>query len=171
MTGGGGMPTDERRPAPVTWEAADKGASCAMGCIASTCFALAVGMGLWWLSGGLWKAVVAVVAMLGGLGIMAFLRRPSRGKWEVTFDPGERVIRLLTRVNRRDEVREIGFDDVARIALEEIQRETSDGKLATFQRLVIHLEGGDVVALDERLSVRDKTRAQETLAQMREMIE
>ena len=156
----------------VTYEAADKHASCALGCYATACFALGIGMGLWYLSGGIWKAIVAVLGLLSGIGLVLFLRSPARGKWEVTLDPDERVIRLLTRVRGVESLRAISYDDVSHIELEEIERETSDGESATFRRPVIYLTGGrEPVRFDERLSVRSAARAQEVLEQMRRLME
>ncbi|MCD6361688.1 MAG: hypothetical protein J7M38_12610 [Armatimonadetes bacterium] len=156
----------------VTWEAADKGASCALGCVATSCLLLGLGFGLWYISGGVWKLVVAIPLLLAGMGLAMFLRSPRRGRWEVTFDPDARVITLLTRVEGREQVQVINYDDVAGIELEQIRRRMSDGEVTTFQRPVILLTGGrEPVRLDERLSVRDPEHAREVLEQMRGLLE
>ncbi len=162
---------DACSPEAVTWEAADKGASCALGCVAILLFTVALGCGLWFLSGGVWKIVLAAVCALGGIGLVVFIKSPSRGRWEVTIDPGERVIRLVTRVDRQTTVREIAFDNVQSIQLEEIEREASNGEVLTAHLPVIHLVGeAEPVRFDQRLSVRSASRAAEVLEQMRGLL-
>lgn len=165
------MPETGAPDRSVTWEAADKGAGCALGCIATLCLLLGMGMGLWSLAGGAWKVVLAVVLVGAGIGLAVFLRSPRRGRWEVTFDPDARTITLLSRVEGRESAQVIGYDEVARVELEEIQRDTSRDGVATFHRPVIVLTGGrEPVPLDERLSVRDPEHAREVLDQMRALL-
>ncbi len=153
---------------PVTWEAADKGASCALGCLAGLCLLTGGALALWSLTGGIWKLILALPGLVAGAGLVAFLRSPWRGRWEVTFDPGERTITVLTRVHGRQTVQVIGFDEVAGIELEPIARRTSGGEIATFYRPVLQRkEGRAPLRLDERLSVRDAEHAREVLQQMR----
>ena len=155
----------------VTWEAADKGASCALGCLAGMSLLLGLGFGLWFLGGGAWKLLVAALLIGAGFGLALFLRSPRRGRWEVTFDPDARTITLLSRVEGQESVRVIDYDDVAEVELEEIERTTSGGEVVAFQRPVIVLTGGrEPVRLDERLSVCDPEHAREVLDQMRRLL-
>ena len=157
----------------VTYHAADRGASCAVGCLAFLGFALAIGMGLWSVLEGMgtWKLVVGVVGLGSGVGLVAFLRSPRRGRWEVTFDPEARVIRFYTRVRGEVSAEEISYDEVERIGLTPVERETSAGDTVTFQFPVIHLRGGrDPLRFDERLSIRDPKRAQELLEEMKGLL-
>jgi len=128
----------------VTYHAADPGASCVLGCLASLGFALAIGMGLWFMLGGMqaWKVVVGVLGLGAGFGLAAFLRSPRRNSWEVTFDREERVIRFRARVGGEVTTGEISYDEVESIGLTPIQRETSEGEAVTFQLPVIYRKGG-----------------------------
>ena len=165
------MTNEAHQPGEVTYHAADRGATCSLGCIASLCFILGIGMGLWFIWGGIWKAIVAVSALLSGIGLVTFLRSPTRGRWEVTFDPEARVVRYCTRVRRRETTEKISYDEVDHIALAPIERETSRREVVTFQLPVIHLKGGrEPIRFDERLSIRDPERAEEVLKEMNELL-
>jgi len=157
----------------VTYHAVDRGASCLLGCLALSCLLLGVGMGLWFVTGGMaiWKAAVAVLGVGAGISLVAFLRSPMRGRWEVTFDPEARIVRIYTRVRGKASTEEIGFDEIERIGLTPVERETSRGEMATSQLAVLYLKGGrEPVRFDERLSISDPERAEEVLAEMNELL-
>lgn len=167
------MPDESGKRKEVTYHAADRGASCALGCVAFLCFVVAVGMGLWFILGGAgtWKVVAGVLGLGAGFGLAAFLRSPRRGRWEVTFCPEERVIRFYTRVRAEVSTEEISYDEVERIGLTPIERETSGGDTVSFQLPVIYLKGGrEPCRFDERLSIRDPKRAQEMLEEMKGLL-
>jgi len=155
----------------VTYHAADRGATCTLSCLAFSCLLLGIGMGLWFIAGGIWKMAVALLALAAGISLVAFVRSPMRGRWEVTFDLDAHVIRLYTRVHGKASTEEIGFDEVQRIGLTPIERDTSKGEAVTFQLPVIYLKGDrEPIRFDERLSVRDPERAQQMLAEMNELL-
>ncbi len=157
----------------VTYHAADRGASCLLGCLALSCLVLGVGMGLWFATGGMaiWKAAVAVLGVGAGISLLAFLRSPMRGRWEVTFDPEARIVRIYARVRGNAITEEISFDEIERIGLTPVERETSQGEIADFQVPVLYLKGGRApVRFDERLSISDPERAEEVLAEMNELL-
>jgi hypothetical protein len=167
------MPEAGRQEREVTYHAADRGASCTLGCLILVCFLLGIGMGLWSISGGagIWKTVVGALALLAGIGLITFLRSPVRGRWEVTFDVDERVIRFYSRVHRQASTEEISFDEVARIALTPIERETSGGEIVAFQLPVIYFKSGrEPLRFDERLSIREPQRAEDVLREMNELL-
>lgn len=52
----------------VTWEATDRGASCAGGCTVLVSLLVGFGAGVWSLWGGVWWAIIGAVPLLTGAG-------------------------------------------------------------------------------------------------------
>jgi len=157
----------------ITYHAADQFGSCALGCVVFSCFAVGAGMGLWYLLGvpSPWKLVVAVPALMSGIGLVVFLRSPKRGCWEVTFDPEARVVRLYARERGEVTTQEFGFDEIEGISLRPVERISSEGRAVTFQLPVLQLRGGrGLVRFPEKLSVRDPERAEQVLEEMKQLL-
>jgi hypothetical protein len=154
----------------VTYEAADRGAVCCLGCQAWALILAGVALGVWYLfAGGLWRAVIALILLVGGIALARHLS-VGRNRWEVSFDRDRRIVTLLSAVSGEKHVREIPFDSIEDIALREITRDTSAGENLPHQLPVFRLISGEEVALDERLSVRDPDRAAEVREEMRELL-
>jgi len=156
----------------VTWEAADRGARCAMGC--SIIVLLLVGVALviagalrgpsWWMVG------VGGLCVLAGIGLLLFIRSPRRGRWEISFDGDRRVVRLVASEGRQVTEREFGFGEIRAIELEQITRDVSTGDNVPFLLPVFRLKNGETVRLHERMSIKRPERADEVIAQMRELV-
>lgn len=150
----------------VTWEAADRGARCALGCTVFALLIAGLGLGVWSLWGGAWKAVAGILLLLGGVGLLHWLRSPARGRWEISFDPDRKLVRLTSRKGSEASEREFGFREIAAIELEEIRRDVSTGKDVPYLLPVFHLRSGEIVRLNERMSIKDPERAREVVEQM-----
>ncbi|MGC9318719.1 MAG: hypothetical protein ACP5KN_11880 [Armatimonadota bacterium] len=161
---------DETTDAAVTWEAADRGASCTMGCFATLLLLLGLGSLLWYTTGGTWKLIVGGVSLAAGVGLVLFMRSRRRGRWEITIDPEPEVVRIFTREMGVENEREIPFAQIQEIELREIRRDVTIGENVPYQLPVFRLCDGEEVALDERMSIRDPDRAEETLARMRKLV-
>lgn len=162
---------DESSGDEVTWEAADRGATCALGCIAAILITGGVGVGIWGaITGGVWQVIVAALCLIGAAGVIWFVHSPRRGRWEVSFYPGRRVVEVYMRVEGEEHEREIPFDDIAEIRLEEITRDVTAGEDMPYLLPVFVLRNGDQVALDRRMSVRDPERASEIVERMEKLV-
>ncbi|MEA3403267.1 MAG: hypothetical protein U9R79_18640 [Armatimonadota bacterium] len=161
---------DEASENAVTWEAADRGASCTMGCFATLLLLIGLGALLWFFAGGAWKLIVSGVSLAAGVGLLLFMRSPMRGRWEITIDPEPEVVRIYGRRRGVVDEREIPFDQIEAIELREITRDVTIGENVPYQLPVFRLVDGEEVALDERMSIRDPDRAEETLARMRKLV-
>ena len=154
----------------VTWEAADRGARCTLGCMVFALLAAGLGLGVWSFWGETWRAIAGAVLLLAGIGLLRWLRSPARGRWEISFDPDRRVVRLTASKGRESSEREFGFREIAAIELEEITRDVSTGENVPYLLPVFRLRSGEVVRLSERMSIKDPERAREVVEQMRELI-
>lgn len=156
----------------VTWEATDRGARCAMGC--SIMVLLLVGAVLaivgalrgpsWWMVG------FGGLCALAGIGLLLFMRSPRRGRWEISFDGDRRVVRLTARERGQVAEREFRFREIRAIELEQIARDDSTGKNVPYLLPVFRLNSGEIVRLYERMSIKRPERAEEVVAQMRELV-
>ncbi|HCA45854.1 MAG TPA: hypothetical protein DEP45_00470 [Armatimonadetes bacterium] len=154
----------------VTYEAADRGAVCCLGCHAWLLILGGIGLVVWYLFGeGVWAAITGAILVVGGLALSRFLVR-GRSRWEVSFDRQRRVVTITSCVSRGTLVREIPFAQIVSIELREITRNVSTGSDVPYQLPVFRLTSGEEVALDERLSVKDSERAGEVLEEMRRLL-
>jgi len=154
----------------VTYEAADRGAVCALGCIGWLLILVGAGFGLWYIGGGLWKLVVGLPLLLGGLGMVWYLRSPLRRRWELSFDRTREVAIIRTHSREGREEREIPFADIEAIELAEIVRDVSEGENVPYLLPVFRLRGGETVRLDREMSVRDPERAEQVADEMRYLV-
>ncbi|MFP4248290.1 MAG: hypothetical protein ACLFU7_01450 [Armatimonadota bacterium] len=154
----------------VTYEAADRGAVCCLGCQAWTLVLGGAGFGLWYLlAGELWRVVIGGILLIGGIALMRHLST-GRNRWEVSFDRERRVVSLLTQEGGTREVREIPFDEIGAVLLREITRDVTTGEDVPHLLPVFELQSGGKVALDERLSIKDPERAEEVAEEMRALL-
>ncbi len=151
----------------VTYEAADRGATCCMGCWAWTMLLAGIGLGLWYITGGTWKLVAGGALIAAGVGLLLFMRSSRRGRWELTFDRDRREVIMRTRVQGTEVERMIPFHEIKSIELEEITRDVTTGDDVPFLRPVFHLNSGERLPVDPRLSVKDPERAREVADEMR----
>lgn len=154
----------------VTWEAADHGARCAVGCTVVVLLLVGFGLGVWSLWGGFWWAIIGAAPLLAGVGLLLWIRSPARGRWEISFDLQRRIVRLTSSRGHESSVREFGFREVADIELEEIRRDVSTGENVPYLLPVFRLKSGEVIRLDKRMSIKDPERAREVIEQMRALI-
>ncbi len=159
--------TEEKRI--VTYEAADRGAVCCLGCQAWVLVLAGVGFGIWYATDrDLWRIIVAGILLMGGLTLYLYLRK--RNRWEVTFDRDRQVVTLFSSVAGDVEKREIDFDRIEAVSLREITRDVTTGEDVPHQLPVFHLEAGEEVPLDQRLSIKDSERAEEVADEMRALL-
>ena len=162
-------------PAPqrpvVTYEAADRGAVCCLGCQAWLLVLGGIALVAWYFlrEVGVWAPVVGAILVLGGLGLSRYLAR-GRNRWEVSFDRQRRVVTITSCVRRKTQTREIPFADISFIELREITRDVSTGSAVPYTLPAFRLVSGEEVALDERLSIKDPERAEEVAAEMRGLL-
>lgn len=154
----------------VTWEAADRGASCCLGCWAWVMILGGAGLGVWYVTGGAWKLAIGLLLMAAGAGVLLFMRSSRRGRWEIRFDRDRREVTLFSRKGGEEITRVIAFDEIVAVQLEQIKRDVSTGGDVPHLRPVLYLRSGEQVPLDERLSVKRPERADEVLRQMREIL-
>ena len=154
----------------VTYEAADRGASCCLGCWATTMMIAGAGVLLWYVAGGSWKLIVGGVLILAGAGLFLFMRSSRRGRWEVTFDSDRREVLISSSSQGTYVERAIPFQEIVAVELEQITRDVSTGDDVAFLRPVLHLESGEQVEFDERLSVKSPSRAEEVVEEMRNIV-
>ncbi|MGI5819875.1 MAG: hypothetical protein ACOX9R_17465 [Armatimonadota bacterium] len=168
---------DSARPAAeregkrvVTYEAADRGAVCCLGCQAWVMIFAGAGFGAWYLlQGDLWRIIVGLILFIGGTALARYVTA-GRNRWEVSFDRDRRVITLLTRIGGTTERREIPYEDVEAVVLQTITRDVTGGDDVPHHVPVFRLSSGERVVLDERLSIKDPDRAEEVLAEMRTLL-
>ncbi len=154
----------------VTYEAADRGAVCCLGCQAWALILGGVGFGVWYLlAGELWRAVIGGVLLIGGIALIRHLST-GRNRWEVSFDRDRRVVSLLSQEGGTREVREIPFAAIEAVLLREITRDVTTGEDVPHLLPVFELRSGEKVALDTRLSIKDPERAEEVAEEMRTLL-
>lgn len=154
----------------VTWEAADRGARCTLGCTVFLLLAAGLGLGVWSFWGGVWKPIVGAVLLLVGIGLLLWMRSPARGRWEISFDPDRKLVRLTSCKGSESSEREFDFREIAEIELEEIRRDVTTGENVPYLLPVFRLKNGETVRLNERMSIKDPERAREVVEQMRALI-
>ncbi|MGD9495148.1 MAG: hypothetical protein AB7Y46_02440 [Armatimonadota bacterium] len=155
----------------VTWEAADRGARCTLGCTALLLALLGVALAIWGgVRGAWWMALLAGLCVLGAVGLLSFLRSRALGRWEISFERERRVVRLYARERGEERVREFAFAEIAAIELERISRDVSAGEGVPYLLPVFRLKSGETVRLDTRMSIRDPKRAEEVVTQMRALV-
>jgi hypothetical protein len=154
----------------VTYEAADRGAVCCLGCQAWVLVLAGLGFGVWYLfAGELWRVVVGLILLVGGIALHRHLAT-GRNRWEVSFDRDRRIVKLLSRESGTREVREIPFARIDDVILRDITRDVSSGENVPHKLPVLVLESGEKVPLDTRLSIRDPERAVEVQEEMRALV-
>ncbi len=156
----------------VTYEAVDRGARCALGCISLVLLLIGVTLAITGAmrGGNPWLIGLGVLAVLAGAGQLAFMNSPARGRWEISFDCDERVVRVFCREKGTETRQEFPFEDIAAIELERITRDDSTGDNVPYLLPVLHLKNGEVVRLNERMSIKDPERAEEVVNQMRALV-
>lgn len=165
---GDGAGADKQRV--VTYEAADRGAVCCLGCQAWALILGGVGFAVWYLlAGDLWRIIVGLILLIGGFALWRYLSK-GRNRWEVSFDRDRRVVTLLSRVAGETEQREIPFDEITAVELRTITRDVSTGEDVPHRLPVFVLASGERVALDERLSIKNTERADEVAGEMRTLL-
>jgi hypothetical protein len=161
---------EEKKKRVVTYEAADRGAVCCLGCQAWTLILGGLGFGVWYLlARDLWRVVIGGILLIGGIALIRHLST-GRNRWEVSFDRDRRVLTLLSQQQGTREVREIPFDAVEAVLLREITRDVTTGEGVPHLLPVFHLGSGEKVALDERLSIKDPERGEEVAEEMRALL-
>lgn len=160
--------TKDRRV--VTYEAADRGAVCCLGCQGWVMIFGGMALGVWyWCRGGLWRLVVGLIVAIGGIALLRYLAT-GRNRWEVSFDRDRRVVTLMSRVSGTIERREIPFDEIGAVVLQEIGRDVSTGESVVHHLPVLRLTSDERVPLDHRLSIKDPERAREVADEMRSLL-
>ena len=163
--------SDDQAQRVITYEAADRGAVCCLGCQQWTLVLIGVALIGWYAySRVLWALVVGIVLVLAGVGLGRVLRSSRRGRWEISFDRDRRIVTIVSQTRGGTTERVLPFDEIATVELEEIRRDVSTGDDVPYLRPVLHLTSGEIVPLDERMSVKRPDRAQEIAEQMREII-
>lgn len=159
----------EQKQRVVTYEAADRGAVCCLGCQAWVLILGGIGFGAWfYFEEGIWRVVIGAILVVGGFALHRYIA--GRNRWEVSFDRDRQVMTLLTQERGTREVREIPFGSIEGVMLQEITRDISDGENVSHHRPVFRLSSGERVAVDPRLSIKQPDRAQEVLEEMRELL-
>ncbi len=154
----------------VTYEAADRGAVCCLGCQAWALILGGIGFGVWAaFDAHLWRAVVGAILLIGGIALNRYLAT-GRNRWEVSFDRDRRLVTLFSYEGGSREVREIPFDDIRAVLLRDITRDVTDGENVPHRLPVLQLVSGEKVPLDERLSIKDPERAEEVAEEMRALL-
>lgn len=154
----------------VTYEAADRGASCCLGCWAWLMILTGVGLGLWFIAGDAWKLIVGSVLVIAGIGVLLFMRSSRRGRWEIRLDRDRRELTLVSREHGEEVERVIAFDQIVAVELEPLTRDVSTGEGVRYLRPVFYLRSGEQVPVDERLSIKRPDRAEEFARQMRDLL-
>ncbi len=154
----------------VTWEAADRGARCAMGCSIAVLLLVGVVLAVLGLLRGpnWWTLGFGGLCGLAGIGLLLFMRSPRRGRWEISFDGDRRVVRLVASERGQVTEREFGFGEIRAIELEQITRDVSTA--VPYLLPVFRLKSGETVRLYESMSIKSPERAEEVVAQMRELV-
>lgn len=154
----------------VTYEAADRGAVCCLGCQAWFLILAGIALGVWYAyTRELWQIITGLILLVGGLALQRYITS-GRNRWEVSFDRDRKVVTLLTQVKGTRERREIPFEEIAAVVLLEISRDVSTGDDVVHYLPVFRLNSGERVELDYRLSVKDPERAQEVLDEMQSLL-
>ena len=154
----------------VTYEAADRSAVCCLGCQAWTMVLAGVAGGVWYgFSGDLWKIIVGLILIIGGIALSRYLST-GRNRWEVSFDRDRRIVALISLVSDERQAREIAYSEIEAVELREITRDVTEGEDVPYRLPVFRLLSGEEVALDERLSIKNPERADEVLAEMRALL-
>lgn len=154
----------------VTYEAADRGAVCCLGCQAWALILAGIGFGAWaFFDAQLWRAVIGAILLIGGIALNRYLAT-GRNRWEVSFDRDRRLVTILSYEAGSREVREIPFEDIRAVLLRDITRDVTSGASVPHKLPVLQLVSGDNVALDERLSIKDPERADEVAEEMRALL-
>ncbi len=156
----------------ITYEAADRGANCAIGCTVVMLLALGPVLAIWGALRGLdwWMLGFGILSVLAGVGLLAFMRSARRGRWEISFDRDRRVVRLYAREGGQETAREFAFHEIAEIELEQITRDVSTGDDVPYLLPVFRLKGGEAIRLHERMSIKNPERAEETVNGMRALV-
>lgn len=154
----------------VTYEAADRGAVCCLGCQAWVLVLAGIGFGVWYyLEAQLWRGVVGAIFLIGGIALYRHIVK-GRNRWEVSFDRDLRVVTLFSQERGTRQVREIPFDNIEAVILRDITRDVTSGERVPHKLPVFRLNSGEKVALDMRLSIKDPERAEEVAEEMRELL-
>lgn len=154
----------------VTYEAADRGAVCCLGCQSWLFILAGIALAVWYLvAGDLWKIIIAAILVIGGISLSRFLKT-GRNRWEVSFDRDRRIVTLTSTVEGTTSLREIPFDKIEAVELREITRDDSTGAGVPYRLPVFRLASGEEVALDERLSIKRSERAEEVADEMRALL-
>jgi len=162
--------TEAKGDRVVTYEAADRGAVCCLGCQAWTMILAGVAVGVWYgFSGDLWKIIVGLILIIGGIALSRYLTT-GRNRWEVSFDRDRRIVALTSLVDGERQAREIPFGEIEAVELREITRDVTAGEGVLYRLPILRLLSGEEVALDERLSIKDPERAEEVLEEMRALL-
>lgn len=156
----------------VTYEAVDRGARCFLGCMSLLFLLVGVTVAITGAvrGGSPWLIGLGVLGVLAGAALLAFMNAPARGRWEISFDCNRRIVRLVCRERGIETRQEFAFQDIAAIELERITRDDSTGDNVPYLLPVLHLKNGEVVRLNERMSIKDPERAEETVNQMRALV-
>lgn len=159
-----------RKQRVVTYEAADRGAVCCLGCQAWVLVLGGIGFGVWYYyETDLWRGVIGAILLIGGIALHRYLAT-GRNRWEVSFDRDRRVVTLLSQERGTRQVREIPFGDIEAVILRDITRDVTAGDGVAHRLPVFRLKSGEKVALDTRLSIKDPERAEEVAEEMRELL-
>ena len=154
----------------VTYEAADRGAVCCLGCQAWLMILGGIALGVWYFyERDLRQAVVGAIVLIGGIALRRYLAT-GRSRWEVSFDRDRCVVTLVTQERGTREMREIPFDDIKAIIVRDITRDVTSGEDVPHKLPVLELRSQEKVALDRRLSIKDPERAEEVAAEMRALV-
>ncbi len=162
--------TEARPERVVTYEAADRGAVCCLGCQAWTMILAGVAVGVWYaFSGDLWKIIAGLILIIGGIALSRYLAT-GRNRWEVSFDRDRRIVALTSLVSGETQAREIPFGEIESVQMREITRDVTTAEGVPYKLPILRLHSGEEVALDERLSIKDPERAEEVLEEMRSLL-